>query len=64
MAEFFHLIEIADLHCSVSYIAFKGEFLSLSREPVEVLYEKAANPKDHALINQLVQGMAGNRHGT
>lgn len=48
----------------LSYIAFKGEHTNLSREPVEVLYEKAANPKDHALTTKLTQGMAGNRHGT
>ena len=32
------------------YLGFKGEFTHLLREPVEVLYEKAANPKDHAPI--------------
>lgn len=46
------------------YIAFKGEHTNLTREPVEVLYEKAANPKDHALMTKLVQGMGANRHGT
>ena len=34
----------------ISYVGFKGEFTQLNREPVEVLYEKAANPKDHELI--------------
>ena len=34
----------------VFWIGFKGEFAQLNREPVEVLYEKAANPKDHAMI--------------
>lgn len=34
----------------VGYLGFKGEYLKLSREPVEVLYEKAANPRDHAPI--------------
>ena len=53
-----------DVETRISYIAFKGEHTSLSREPVEVLYEKAANPKDHALMTKLTQGMAGNRHGT
>ena len=47
----------------LSYIAFKGEHTKLSREPVEVLYEKAANPKDHELMTKLVQG-AASRHGT
>ncbi|KAL9639753.1 MAG: hypothetical protein Q9164_000724 [Protoblastenia rupestris] len=32
------------------WVGFKGEFRELNREPVEVLYEKAANPKDHELI--------------
>ncbi len=48
----------------ISYLAFKGEFMRLSREPIEVLYERAANPKDHAPIvgtGGMLQG-AG-RHG-
>lgn len=48
----------------ISWIGFKGEFTSLSREPVEVLYEKAANPKDHELIAGVGEkGMSGTRHG-
>ncbi len=39
----------------IYYLGFKGEFTRLNREPVEVLYEKAANPKDHTLI----QGVGG-----
>ncbi|MCJ1308382.1 hypothetical protein MMC25_002035 [Agyrium rufum] len=35
---------------SVYYLAFKGEYMKLNREPVEFLYEKAANPRDHAPI--------------
>lgn len=35
---------------NIFYLGFKGEFTKLAREPVEVLYEKAANPKDHAPI--------------
>lgn len=48
----------------IYWIGFKGEFSVLNREAVEVLYEKAANPKDHTLI-QGVGGMAsqGMRHG-
>ncbi|KAL8943091.1 MAG: hypothetical protein Q9216_001291 [Gyalolechia sp. 2 TL-2023] len=48
----------------IYWIGFKGEFMNLNREPVEVLYEKAANPKDHTLI-QGVGDMAsqGARHG-
>ncbi|MCJ1475346.1 hypothetical protein MMC13_004008 [Lambiella insularis] len=34
----------------IYYLGFKGDFTRLSREPVEVLYEKAANPRDHAPI--------------
>jgi hypothetical protein len=33
----------------ISYIGFKGEWMKLSREPVNFLYEAAANPKDHVL---------------
>ena len=46
------------------WIGFKGEIQNLSREPVEVLYEKAANPKDHTLI-QGIGDMAtsGSRQG-
>ncbi|KAL9031113.1 MAG: hypothetical protein Q9196_000819 [Gyalolechia fulgens] len=49
---------------TIYWIGFKGEFMNLNREPVEVLYEKAANPKDHTLI-QGVGDMAsqGTRHG-
>ena len=48
----------------IFWIGFKGEFMSLSREPVEVLYEKAANPKDHVLIAGVGEkGMSGTRHG-
>ncbi|KAL8787011.1 MAG: hypothetical protein Q9213_002447 [Squamulea squamosa] len=48
----------------IYWIGFKGEFMNLNREPVEVLYEKAANPKDHTLV-QAVGDMAsqGTRHG-
>ena len=48
----------------IYWIGFKGEFTNLSREPVEVLYEKAANPKDHELIVGVGEkGMSGTRHG-
>lgn len=48
----------------IYYIGFKGEFMNLSREPVEVLYEKAANPKDHVLAAGVGErGISGNRHG-
>ncbi|KAI9734825.1 MAG: hypothetical protein M1834_001903 [Cirrosporium novae-zelandiae] len=34
----------------ISYLAFKGEFMALNREPVTFLYEAAANPSDHVKI--------------
>ena len=37
----------------LGYLGFKGEFAALNREPVSVLYEAAANPKDHAVIQGL-----------
>ena len=46
----------------IYYLAFKGEFMKLNRDPVEVLYEKAANPQDHAPIVG-INDMAGNRTG-
>jgi hypothetical protein len=33
----------------ISYLAFKGEWLKLTKEPVVVNYEAAANPKDHKI---------------
>jgi hypothetical protein len=35
---------------TISYLAFKGDFMRLNKEPVSVLYEAAANPKDHTAI--------------
>lgn len=46
----------------IYYLAFKGEFMRLNRDPVEVLYEKAANPQDHAPIVG-INDMAGSRTG-
>jgi hypothetical protein len=46
----------------VSYLGFKGDFMALNREPVHVLYEAAANPKDHKVIQGLTntnQSMPG-----
>ncbi len=54
----------------ISYIGFKGEWMKLNREPVNVLYEAAANPKDHTLAAGVGQGLgshiggAGGRDGT
>ncbi|KAL1973136.1 hypothetical protein VTN31DRAFT_6678 [Thermomyces dupontii] len=39
----------------IGYLGFKGSFMALSREPVSVLYEAAANPSDHVAI----QGISG-----
>lgn len=53
----------------VSYVGFKGEWMKLSREPVNFLYEAAANPSDHKMasgINEQVGsniGGAGGRGG-
>lgn len=50
----------------VFWLGFKGDFRELNREPVEALYERAANPKDHELISGIKdQGSlgGGNRHG-
>ncbi|KXT03986.1 hypothetical protein AC578_9249 [Pseudocercospora eumusae] len=33
----------------LSYLGFKGEWMKLSREPVNFLYEAAAKPSDHKL---------------
>lgn len=50
----------------VYWLGIKGEFRELNREPVEALYERAANPKDHELIAGVgSKGSmgSGNRHG-
>ncbi|RAH64922.1 PITH domain-containing protein [Aspergillus aculeatinus CBS 121060] len=39
----------------VGYVGFKGTFMALNREPVNFLYEAAANPNDHVAI----QGVSG-----
>ncbi|KAL8962441.1 MAG: hypothetical protein Q9193_001154 [Seirophora villosa] len=44
----------------IYWLGFKGEFSALNREPVEVLYEKAANPKDHTPIQGV--GDVASRH--
>lgn len=40
----------------LSYVGFKGQFTALSREPVSFLYEAAANPRDHVVMQGLEQG--------
>lgn len=53
----------------VSYVGFKGEWMKLSREPVNFIYEAAANPKDHTLAQGVGErlgsdiGGAGGRRG-
>lgn len=34
----------------VGYVGFKGQFMALNREPINFLYEAAANPGDHTAI--------------
>ena len=49
---------------NIYYLAFKGEFTRLIREPVEVLYEKAANPRDHVIgVGIGDRGARGVGHG-
>ena len=47
----------------VFYLGFKGEFLRLSREAVEVSYESAANPRDHTAIVGIRDGGLGSGLG-
>lgn len=42
----------------VGYIGFKGQFMRLNREPMNFLYEAAANPSDHVSIPG-VSGLGG-----
>lgn len=46
----------------VGYLGFKGEWMALNREPVSFLYEAAANPGDHKMVEG-VRGEVGNRLG-
>lgn len=39
------------------YLAFKGDFMRLSREAVSVLYEVAANPRDHLVAQGVGEGV-------
>ena len=41
----------------ISYLAFKGDFMKLNKEPVSVLYEAAANPSDHKNIVGIGEGV-------
>jgi len=46
----------------ISYLAFKGQYMHLSKEPVSFLYEAAANPSDHKAIAG-IEGGVGSRIG-
>lgn len=41
----------------ISYLAFKGDYMRLNKEPVSVLYEAAANPADHKAIAGVKEGL-------
>ncbi|KAF3033709.1 hypothetical protein E8E11_001530 [Didymella keratinophila] len=41
----------------LSYLAFKGDFMKLNKEPVSVLYEASANPADHKAIAGVKEGI-------
>jgi len=41
----------------ICYLGFKGEWMKLSKEPVVVMYEAAANPKDHKLKGTASMGV-------
>lgn len=49
----------------LSYLGFRGEWMQLGRAPVNILYEAAANPADHALkgtsVNQMGSNIGGGR---
>ncbi|KIV99196.1 uncharacterized protein PV09_09147 [Verruconis gallopava] len=48
----------------ISYIAFKGDFMQLNKEPVSFLYEAAANPADHqAIVGTKIGGAGHNIRG-
>ncbi|KAI9807498.1 MAG: hypothetical protein M1825_005438 [Sarcosagium campestre] len=47
--------EVEETTCS--YIGFRGEWMRLSREPVSVLYEAAARPADHKLLQGTKSGV-------
>ncbi|KAK9417885.1 putative DUF1000 domain protein [Seiridium unicorne] len=51
----------------LSYLGFKGEWMQLGRAPVNILYEAAPNPNDHALkgtnVNAMGSGIGGRGPG-
>jgi hypothetical protein len=51
----------------LSYLGFKGEWMQLGRAPVNILYEAAPNPNDHAVkgtnVNAMGSGIGGRGPG-
>lgn len=41
----------------MSYLGFKGEWMSLGRAPTDIVYEAAANPSDHKVKGTASMGM-------
>lgn len=46
----------------ISYLGFKGDYMNLNREPINFLYEAAANPGDHKMVAG-IRGELGSRLG-
>lgn len=46
-----------------TYLGFKGDWMQLGRAPINILYEAAANPRDHAIkgaaINKIGSSLSG-----
>jgi len=47
----------------IPFLGFKGEWMHLSREPVNFLYEAAANPSDHKMVAGVKGGMGSSIGG-
>ena len=47
----------------MSYIGFKGEWMKLNREPINFLYEAAANPADHKMASGVGEQMGSHIGG-
>ncbi|KAI6250177.1 hypothetical protein HI914_01362 [Erysiphe necator] len=49
----------------ITYLGFKGDWMQLGRAPVNILYEAAASPRDHAvkgtITNQIGNCLGGDR---
>lgn len=41
----------------INYLGFRGDWMRLSREPVNFLYEAAAQPGDHKMIQGVERGL-------